>query len=194
MEYNKINKILTDKRLSIPQLADKIGMTKRGLYSSIENKTLTISTLEKIAEVLDVPVTVFFDEQSANWNNKDLIAKNTKLDIENQDLEERISELNDQLIDKKKIIKFTEKTLSEILDYHTKFTKSLIEKKDIKMLSNPEFQKLSDLIIYGIPAIVFQGYTENEDINKLVNMTIEAYNKANPENPIISPEKEQFNQ
>lgn len=185
MDYNKINKILTDKRLSIPQLADKIGMTKRGLYSSIENKTLTISTLEKIAEVLDVPATVFFDEQSANWNNKDLIAQNTKFDIEIQDLEEKINDLNDQLIDKKKIIKFTEKTLSEILDYHTQFTKSLIDKNDVKMLADPEFRKLSKLIIFGIPSIIFQGYEDNEDLNKLVKMSIEAYNKVNPSDPII---------
>ncbi|MEI6060507.1 MAG: helix-turn-helix transcriptional regulator [Bacteroidota bacterium] len=91
--------------MSIPQLADKIGMTKRGLYSSIEKKTLTIITIEKIAEALDVPVSVFFDEQSFNWNNKELIAKNVTLDIRNQDLEENIKLLQDIIRTKKSLLR-----------------------------------------------------------------------------------------
>ena len=111
MDYNKINTLLTDKRLSVPMLADKIGMTKRGLYASLENKTLTISTLEKIAEVLEVPVTVFFESSSneeseflrkkteelkASYNS--LLDVNAKLENEYNNLL-KISKLNEKVAD-----------------------------------------------------------------------------------------------
>lgn len=60
MEYSKIRELCTSKGISIPQLAEKIGVSK-GLYTAIKNETLTVSTLEKIAEALEVPVCTFFE-------------------------------------------------------------------------------------------------------------------------------------
>lgn len=60
MEYSKIRELCTSRGISIPQLAEKIGVSK-GLYTAIKNETLTVSTLEKIAEALEVPVCTFFE-------------------------------------------------------------------------------------------------------------------------------------
>ena len=93
MNYNKLNSLLLDKRMSIPQLAEKIGMTKRGLYSSIENKTLTVSTLEKISEVLEVLITVFFEDENDKWNKPALLVEIERLKKEYEDIK-NINKLN----------------------------------------------------------------------------------------------------
>lgn len=66
MNYDKIKELLTDKRITMKAFSESIGMSRRGLYAAIDNKTLTIETLEKIAEALEVPVKVFFETGSEN--------------------------------------------------------------------------------------------------------------------------------
>lgn len=60
MIADKIKEICSEKRMTIPQLAEKIGMSK-GFYTTLKNNTLRVDTLLKIAEVLEVPVNTFFD-------------------------------------------------------------------------------------------------------------------------------------
>ncbi len=57
---------MESKKISVAQLASKINMTKGGLYATIDNQTMTIATLQKISKVLEVPVSVFFDEFDPN--------------------------------------------------------------------------------------------------------------------------------
>jgi len=67
MNFKRIKEICEKKRISIPELARRIDISKAGLYGAIKNETLRIDTLERIAETLDVPITVFFsDEQSGD--------------------------------------------------------------------------------------------------------------------------------
>ena len=61
MNYDHILSLCEQKRISLPQLADKIGASRAGIYRMIEDKTMKVETLEKIAEALEVPVGVFFD-------------------------------------------------------------------------------------------------------------------------------------
>ncbi len=62
----KIEKMLKQKDISILTLCEKIGITQQGYYSIFKNNSLKISTLEKIAEVLEVDINYFF----GNENNK----------------------------------------------------------------------------------------------------------------------------
>ena len=116
MDFNKIKQQTTEKQMTMTALADQIGMSRGGLSTAINNKTLTIEALEKIAEVLDVPVTVFFDEQSANWNNKELIAEIVTLEIKNQDLEEKINTLKDTIRSKRSFLKLVYNHLKSLQD------------------------------------------------------------------------------
>jgi len=68
-----LNEILAKKKLTIPKLAEKIGMSKQNLYPMIKNNDMHISTLQKICEVLEVPINYFFDEKYSI-----LIAENTQ--------------------------------------------------------------------------------------------------------------------
>ncbi len=107
LKYNKIKELLTEKGLTFTALAEKIGVSRAGLYHTIENNTLSVSTLEKIAEVLEVPVTVFFENSSSDeLQKKELeLSKMLLLKTENNFTElkalfenqKEVSELNKKL-------------------------------------------------------------------------------------------------
>jgi transcriptional regulator with XRE-family HTH domain len=63
----KIKEILKSKGLTSAQLAERIGITKGALSNSI-NKNPTLSTLEKIAEALDVQVVDLFENKTTTAN------------------------------------------------------------------------------------------------------------------------------
>jgi transcriptional regulator with XRE-family HTH domain len=63
MNYDGIKKAAKAKKMSIKKLASLSDMTEAGLYQAMNNRTLKIETLEKIAKVLDVSVTSFFENK-----------------------------------------------------------------------------------------------------------------------------------
>jgi transcriptional regulator with XRE-family HTH domain len=82
MNYDSILIVAKSKGFTLPALAKAIGMSKTSLYKSMSgtSKSMKIETLEKIANVLDVPISFFFDiipkqtygedivrEQEVNW-------------------------------------------------------------------------------------------------------------------------------
>ncbi len=105
MNFNKIKSICEEKGLTIPLLADKIGLSEAGLYQSFRNQSMKVDVIEKIAEVLETPIWIFFDldpgsqidalnEEIAGYKktienleakmsdiNKELFVSNTMLDL-----------------------------------------------------------------------------------------------------------------
>lgn len=63
----RIKKILKEKGLTAAQLADKLGIT-HGAMSLTINGNPTLSTLEKIAEALDVQVVDLFENKATTAN------------------------------------------------------------------------------------------------------------------------------
>lgn len=61
MNFNKIKSLSEEKGLTIPALAEKIGLSEAGLYQSIRNQSMKVDVLEKIALALEAPIWVFFD-------------------------------------------------------------------------------------------------------------------------------------
>lgn len=61
----ELAKLLAERHLSVPKLAERIGMSKQNLYPMIKNNDMHISTLQKICDVLEVPVSYFFDDKYA---------------------------------------------------------------------------------------------------------------------------------
>lgn len=132
LNYNKITELTENKRLSIPQLAQKIGMSKRGLYMGIKENSLRIDTLEKIAEALEVPVTVFFDvDRITQLENIATDTRKLKEEIENT---ERIKELQDSIKDKKSIINLTFSHVLTALNLYKEFVNEV----------KPNYNELSD--------------------------------------------------
>lgn len=76
MNYNKIDEIREQKKMPKMEFYELLGMTDSGYRRSIERHSLRVDTLERIAEVLEVPVTVFFDsvktENTEPFDTEDL--------------------------------------------------------------------------------------------------------------------------
>ena len=60
----RVKAILKDKQMTLNDLAQKLGVSRQALYLQINNNP-RISTLQRIADALGVPVGQLFDEQPA---------------------------------------------------------------------------------------------------------------------------------
>ena len=60
----RVKEILKDKQLTLNDLAQELGVSRQALYLQINNNP-RISTLQRIADALGVPVGQLFDEQPA---------------------------------------------------------------------------------------------------------------------------------
>lgn len=68
MNY-RIKDLCKEKGITLSELADKIEMKSANLSASLSEKgNPTISTLQKIATALNVPVSALFDEIQPNDN------------------------------------------------------------------------------------------------------------------------------
>jgi transcriptional regulator with XRE-family HTH domain len=61
MNFNKIREYCEERKITIPELASRIGISEPGLYQVLRNKSMKVDLLEKISEVLDFPIWTFFD-------------------------------------------------------------------------------------------------------------------------------------
>ena len=75
MQYTKIEELAKSKGLTLGGLAEKIGVTRAGFYRTLEQKTMKVETLEKIAQVLDVPVCDFFADQEDDLESVNVMKK-----------------------------------------------------------------------------------------------------------------------
>lgn len=158
MIYSKIKTLITDRNITVPQLADKIGMTKGGLYAAIEKNTLSVKTLEKIAEVFDVPITSFFEDENDEWTKPALIAEVKKN-------EKTISELHDNCVQLIDMLRAKRSSLRLIL-MNVRSTQDLIKQN----ITNTEDEFINDVInkiansLKGIDlAINDSEHFDNED-------------------------------
>lgn len=66
MYINTIKKLLKANKYTIKEIATLISLTETGLHLALKNDTLKVRDLFKIAEILDVPITDFFEEEETN--------------------------------------------------------------------------------------------------------------------------------
>jgi transcriptional regulator with XRE-family HTH domain len=63
LNNNTLKGLLKIKKMTIKELAeDHLDMSEGGFHEALKNNTLQVKKLEKIAEVLGVPIEVFFRE------------------------------------------------------------------------------------------------------------------------------------
>lgn len=102
-DLTKIRALLLERKMTMRELASDIGITEQGLHKLMKENSTKVDTLEKIAEKLNVPVTVFFGDESVPLNRKkdlsetqylhQLIQNNTILAETNKKLVDRLLEL-----------------------------------------------------------------------------------------------------
>lgn len=177
MNINSIKEILMNKRISQRDFAAKIGMTQSGLSQAFANGDFKISTLEKIAEALEVPVSYFFgNETETNTKGcEEILLENENLKIKNQLLEsERLHLINDLAIEK-----------------YFRFILVCIARVTERIIENPSLKEEYDVIIYKETQKVdmYMKHLE-ENISKNENLTdnikkdvykraVDFYNKYN---------------
>jgi transcriptional regulator with XRE-family HTH domain len=62
--YNKLRDAIGKRGFTLKYFAEKVGITRQGIEASIENGTVSAKVLEKMSDVLDVPVSFFFEEDA----------------------------------------------------------------------------------------------------------------------------------
>ncbi len=100
------------QRMTLEDLAEKIGMSRNGFHKSLQNNDFKVSTLEKIATALNVKVSYFFNEtEKSGQMERDAEMENLKNEV--NELRERIKELKEQLKDKSEIIDLLKKGIAK---------------------------------------------------------------------------------
>lgn len=104
---NRIKQIRTSKKLSQKELALSIGIDQ-GQYSRMENSKVepTLSSLEKIAEALDIKITELFDENEpidVNSYDKSIVERLRLLDQLEETEKTSIFNIIDMAISKKRL-------------------------------------------------------------------------------------------
>jgi transcriptional regulator with XRE-family HTH domain len=166
LDYNKIKHFCDLHRISIPQLAAEIGMTKKGLYLAMENRSLKIDTLEKIADALDVSVLEFFEDDSMN-----LMRLKVALLNEVDELKKHISLIDDKLQTRQTIINLVLFQLKTIIARHKNL---VLEKGELSKLGYENLEEFLSESLESINAIL--------DTVKVSN----AYTSDIPGRPVLS--------
>lgn len=68
----RVKAILKDKQLTLNDLAQKLGVSRQALYLQINNNP-RVSTLQRIADALGVPVAQLFDQTPADKADHNVI-------------------------------------------------------------------------------------------------------------------------
>ena len=118
MNIKALRNLLKEKKISQNEISRKIGMTQAGFSNALLKEDFKISTLEKIAKTLHVPVGYFFDEESnltTHVNNGvQANGTNNKINIQTEKKNEEIKHLKEKLTDAQKLIEEKERHLEEL--------------------------------------------------------------------------------
>ena len=70
---NRIRKLIDNKKITIREFAEKIGVSEPGIHNMFRTNDMKVSTLQKIADYFDVPITYFFDDIDTKNQTVDLV-------------------------------------------------------------------------------------------------------------------------
>ena len=72
MNLSNIKKIAESKRITLTSICNEIGMTTANLHKCIRENRIEAGALEKIAQVLEVPINCFYDNTEPVLDAKDV--------------------------------------------------------------------------------------------------------------------------
>lgn len=108
MNYKKLKELVEKENLSQNKAATAFGMSAPGYKEMLENQTMKVETLEKVAKHFNVPVSWFFDEDGNELNEPKADYKKNccELCLEKDKL---ITELHNRIDDKERMIELLTK-------------------------------------------------------------------------------------
>jgi transcriptional regulator with XRE-family HTH domain len=100
--------------ITLSDLCKHIEMTEAGFYKMLTTESIKVKTLRKISEVLEMPVTAFFNNRtgsSSYQTTEDFVLAEPPTEYNNEVdvLKKQIKQLKSQLRDKEKIISLMSK-------------------------------------------------------------------------------------
>ncbi|MBN2664560.1 MAG: helix-turn-helix transcriptional regulator [Bacteroidales bacterium] len=104
---NKIENLRKSKLLNQTEIAKKIGMSLNGYNKAVVNGDFKLSTLTKIANVLGVPVSYFFEESGKSdgiLNGNQINGSNNNVSIKINQYQNEIDKLKQEVNYLKEII------------------------------------------------------------------------------------------
>ena len=118
----KIKELAEKKEISIRDLAERVGLRENQIHVMCRTNSTKIDTLERIAQVLGVHVSVFFDgtaspSHSIEGNNNQLNESGAYGNINGADaglLQERIKSLEEKVKDRDALIAEKVERISEL--------------------------------------------------------------------------------
>ena len=122
LKNSVIEKLIEEKNLSQTKVAERIGMSREGFGRMLKGKTMKVSTLDKIAKVLNVPITYFFKEEPYAEN-----------ETVSSTIEDSKTLYNTNLKQKNMLetIKLQRETIDALKDANTIQAKRIIELEDL---------------------------------------------------------------
>jgi transcriptional regulator with XRE-family HTH domain len=111
MDFTKIKNLAKKRDLNIKELSEKIEMSEANFYKCINRGSIETKHLEKIAKVLNVPVSYFFDEpeqnglviNNGNFNGNN-VSEGSRVLIKVNEQQHEIDRLKEKLHDKEELI------------------------------------------------------------------------------------------
>lgn len=115
----KIKELASKEKLTLADLAKRLGKTKQAVYEMVEKEDVNTAILKKLCSEFNVPINYFFEDNSgmsvtANNNSQAVgIGNITRNDgqAEISLLKERIKYLEELLAEKERLIKVYEKMM-----------------------------------------------------------------------------------
>lgn len=86
MDFNLLNKLVSESKLGKTQVAEQAGISRTTLDNALNGADIKISTIESLANVLGVSPSIFFgadraiDEESLNMYEREIKRLQTLLD------------------------------------------------------------------------------------------------------------------
>ena len=100
MDYSRIKIELERKNISVRDLCDKIDITEQGLHQMIRKKSMKVEVLERISNVLRLPVSFWFEDTTNISNTKyvnTITNDNTRKQMSSKFMYEKIDSLTNDL-------------------------------------------------------------------------------------------------
>lgn len=123
MNYSTIKTLMLENKVTVRRMCKEIGVTESGFWKMLKNGSVKTSTLEKIAQVLEIPVTYFFEDaqqiskppsQIQGHYNQVANGNNVKQHLSIGEYESEIIYLKEKIGDLKEIIKLKDEIISEL--------------------------------------------------------------------------------
>jgi len=112
--YQIIRTLSKEKKISLKEISNRVGITEQGLQKIINNGSGKVSTIELIADVLQVPISIILNNESQE-NILDDLPRKYKHTRSLDDVTE-IDYLHQLLKDKERIISLLEDQLRNCND------------------------------------------------------------------------------